>query len=76
MRLHIFNSRISNSRKIPGPKKRELGGHTVVGCEVLKRKYRRENDISDKNSHKMWFSFIGNNELEVLFGGRIHIVIT
>ena len=29
MRLHIFNSRISNSRKIPGPKKRELGGHTV-----------------------------------------------
>ena len=42
----------------------------------MKRKYRRENDISDKNSHKMWFSFIGNNELEVLFGGRIHIVIT
>ena len=30
VRLHIFNSRISNSRKIPGPKKRELGGHTVV----------------------------------------------
>ena len=29
VRLHIFNSRISNSRKIPGPKKRELGGHTV-----------------------------------------------
>ena len=29
-RLHIFNSRISNSRKIPGPKKRELGGHTVA----------------------------------------------
>ena len=28
--LHIFNSRISNSRKIPGPKKRELGGHTVL----------------------------------------------
>ena len=27
--LHIFNSLISNSRKIPGPKKRELGGHTV-----------------------------------------------
>ena len=30
VRLHIFNSRISNSRKIPGPKKRELGGHTVL----------------------------------------------
>ena len=30
VRLHIFNSRISNSRKIPGPKKRELGGHTVI----------------------------------------------
>ena len=29
VRLHIFNSRFSNSRKIPGPKKRELGGHTV-----------------------------------------------
>ena len=29
VRLHIFNSRISNSRKIPGPKKRELGSHTV-----------------------------------------------
>ena len=29
VRLHIFNSRISNSRKIPGPKKRELGGYTV-----------------------------------------------
>ena len=25
-----MSSRISNSRKIPGPKKRELGGHTVV----------------------------------------------
>ena len=32
VRLHIFNSRISNSRKIPGPKKRELGGHTV--CRI------------------------------------------
>ena len=30
VRLHSFNSRISNSRKIPGPKKRELGGHTVI----------------------------------------------
>ena len=30
VRLHIFNSRISNSRKIPGPKKRELGGYTVI----------------------------------------------
>ena len=30
VRLHIFNSRISNSREIPGPKKRELGGHTVL----------------------------------------------
>ena len=25
-----MSSRISNSRKIPGPKKRELGGNTVV----------------------------------------------
>ena len=24
-----MSSRISNSRKIPGPKKRELGGYTV-----------------------------------------------
>ena len=30
VKFHIFNSRISNSRKIPGPKKRELGGHTVL----------------------------------------------
>ena len=29
VRLHNLNSRISNSRKIPGPKKRELGGYTV-----------------------------------------------
>ena len=29
VKFHIFNSRISNSRKIPDPKKRELGGHTV-----------------------------------------------
>ena len=33
VRLHIFNSRISNSRKIPGPKKRELGGYTVSGSK-------------------------------------------
>ena len=32
VRLHIFNLRISNSRKIHGPKKRELGGHTVLRC--------------------------------------------
>jgi len=30
VRLHIFNSRISNSRKIPGPKKHELGGHSTL----------------------------------------------
>ena len=36
VRLHIFNSRISNSRKIPGPKKRELGGHTVVSIDLPK----------------------------------------
>ena len=35
VRLHIFNSRISNSRKIPGPKKRELGGHTVHRYDFL-----------------------------------------
>ena len=34
VRLHIFNSRISNSRKILGPKKRELGGHTVDKIEI------------------------------------------
>ena len=35
VRLHIFNSRISNSRKIPGPKKRELGGHTVTNIFAI-----------------------------------------
>ena len=35
VRLHIFNSRISNSRKIPGPKKRELGGYTVCTYHIL-----------------------------------------
>ena len=31
VRLHIFNS-----RKIPGPKKRELGGHTVYRTSNFK----------------------------------------
>ena len=35
VRLHIFNSRISNSRKIHGPKKRELGGHTVHNSTLM-----------------------------------------
>ena len=34
VRLHIFNSRISNSRKIPGPKNRELGGNIVYGVSI------------------------------------------
>ena len=43
VRLHIFNSRISNSRKIPGPKKRELGGHTVL--IFLIKKYFMEKSL-------------------------------
>ena len=35
VRLHIFNSRISNSWKIPGPKKRELGSHTVIHNQIM-----------------------------------------
>ena len=37
VRLHIFNLRISNSRKIHGPKKRELGGHTVPVISMLRK---------------------------------------
>ena len=43
VRLHIFNSRISNSRKIPGPKKRELGGHTVY-----------LNNLCNRNSYNLF----------------------
>ena len=44
-----------------------------LGRVLVFEKKMRENDISDKNSHKMCFSFIGN-ELEGLFGGKIYIV--
>ena len=35
----ILNSRISNSRKIPGPKKHELGGNTVFETHMCKTKH-------------------------------------
>ena len=33
-----MSSRISNSRKIPGPKKRELGGNTVCPFKYSRQK--------------------------------------
>ena len=61
VRLHIFNSRISNSRKIPGPKKRELGGHTVCrmarDVPLISKNDQNNILVQCKSNHKIDMDF-------------------